>query len=297
MAPVKNIPVLAAIPNYNHGETLQHLLPQVLAQEYDGVVVCDDASSDMTPDVLAAYRGDVEVIAGDQNVGAGANRNRVLQSKKLEKLGKAIIHFIDADTSLTSDCSPEHVRTIMEPNDIGLAGGLITDGRTDRQFHFNYGPAMDTPLRFIGTSLTGNVQIRLEQLHLRNPEQANRWRDRLGWLLQQWPDTTKPPIARDVGWVAEGNMIIHSEVFRRIGGFDPKLRFHEVQELVAQLIRRGLRRRFDPDVAVVHHAIDVRGPDRSRQKATASARLLTRYTLRTQPRYNKGYGQTETATT
>ena len=49
----RELPVVAAIPNYNMGEHLRRLLPQVLAQHYDAVFVLDDASTDESADVVA----------------------------------------------------------------------------------------------------------------------------------------------------------------------------------------------------------------------------------------------------
>ena len=48
----KQLPVVAAIPNYNMGEHLRVLLPQVLSQRYDDIFVLDDASTDDSVDVV-----------------------------------------------------------------------------------------------------------------------------------------------------------------------------------------------------------------------------------------------------
>ena len=56
---VKRLPVVAAIPNFNMAENLRNLIPQILAQRYDGVFVLDDASTDHSVDVVRDYRGEV----------------------------------------------------------------------------------------------------------------------------------------------------------------------------------------------------------------------------------------------
>ena len=56
------LPVVAAIPNFNMGESLRNLLPQVLAQGYDRVFVLDDASTDNTVDVVADFGDDVTLV-------------------------------------------------------------------------------------------------------------------------------------------------------------------------------------------------------------------------------------------
>ena len=65
----KELPVGAAIPNYNMGENLRRLLPQVLAQHYDAVFVLDDASTDDSADVVSEFGADVK-LARSPRIGA-----------------------------------------------------------------------------------------------------------------------------------------------------------------------------------------------------------------------------------
>ncbi len=60
---MKPVTVIAAIPNFNMGQSLQELLPQVLAQGYDAVYVLDDASRDDSVAIARGFTG-VQVIAG-----------------------------------------------------------------------------------------------------------------------------------------------------------------------------------------------------------------------------------------
>jgi N-acetylglucosaminyl-diphospho-decaprenol L-rhamnosyltransferase len=87
------LPVVAAIPNYNMGENLRRLLPQVLAQRYDAVFVLDDASTDDSADVVRGFGDDVRFVRSDTNRGAGANRNQIIDQVP----DGVLIHFIDAD--------------------------------------------------------------------------------------------------------------------------------------------------------------------------------------------------------
>src|SRR4029077_5074528 len=94
----ERLPVVAAIPNYNMGDNLGKLLPQVLAQRYDGVFVLDDASTDHSVEVIAQFDDEVKVVRSPENRGAGANRNQII-----DYVGDgAIIHFIDADMDLAT---------------------------------------------------------------------------------------------------------------------------------------------------------------------------------------------------
>ena len=58
----EQIPVVAAIPNYNMGDNLRRLLPQILAQSYDRIFVLDDASTDHGVDVVGEFRKEVKLL-------------------------------------------------------------------------------------------------------------------------------------------------------------------------------------------------------------------------------------------
>ncbi len=240
--------VVAAIPAYNEEKLLGGLLDQVLDQEYDDVYVLDDASTDATVEVASFYGKDVNVIEGKENVGSGANRNRIIP-----KLGgSAIIHFIDADIHLNTDRSPERVREVITHSDIGFVGGLVRnpDGS---QHPWNYGPAFSLPQMLSSWAYTG-----INRLAKTDPVVARALRSSLNrWtLMEQWPDPQKEPRAREVYWACEANLVIPSDVFVTVGGYDPNLRYHEVMELAMRLEQLGLNRRFDPLIDVTHQNLE-----------------------------------------
>ena len=134
---VRQLPVVAAIPNFNMADSLRQLIPQVLAQRYDGVYVLDDASTDHSADVVNEYGSEVRLVQSAENRGAGANRNQIL-----DQVGdEAIIHFIDADMDLRTAETPAVARQVVDQytrRGIGVVGGLVThlDGV---QEYCNYG--------------------------------------------------------------------------------------------------------------------------------------------------------------
>ena len=134
---VKALPVVAAIPNFNMGDSLRNLIPQVLAQGYDRVFVLDDASADNTVDVVADFGDEVTLVRSPENRGAGANRNQIIDQVD----DGAIIHFIDADMDLETAGIPTVARELFEryaDRGVGLIGGLVS--RNDgSQEPFNYG--------------------------------------------------------------------------------------------------------------------------------------------------------------
>src|ERR1700740_3046805 len=129
----KELPVVAAIPNYNMGENLRRLLPQVLAQHYDAVFVLADASPDDSADVVSEFGDEVKFARSPQNRGAGANRNQIIDHVP----DGALIHFIDADMDLETAEIPAVAREVAgryADRGVGMIGGLVTlaDGRQER---------------------------------------------------------------------------------------------------------------------------------------------------------------------
>ncbi|WP_235010300.1 glycosyltransferase family 2 protein [Mycobacterium sp. 3519A] len=269
---VEQSPVVAAIPNYNMATSLRKLLPQVLAQSYDGVFVLDDASTDDTTDVVASFGGDVTLVRSRHNRGAAANRNQIID----HVADGAIIHFIDADMDLQTTETPTVAREVVAryaDTGVGLIGGLVSRADGSQELD-NYGAVF---------SLWGNstalVQLMIDRLRTTKPPLARALRKALAPLMTQWPNILEPPAPAPAYWVHEGNMLVRSELFKAVGGYDPALREHEIQDLAIRLDRIGVRRYFDPSIEVVHREVDVRGHNRQRSVNKAALYLLRKHGL------------------
>ncbi|MFG1930769.1 glycosyltransferase family 2 protein [Mycobacterium sp. NPDC048908] len=266
---VDQAPVVAAIPNYNMADSLRKLLPQVIAQSYDGVFVLDDASTDDTEEVVGAFGGDVTLVRSERNRGAGANRNQIID----HVADGAIIHFIDADMDLETSQTPTLVREVVARyagSGVGLIGGLVCrlDGSQELD---NYGAVF---------SLWGNstalLALMVDRLRSK-PRLAAAVRRMIAPLVRQWPNILEPPTPAPAYWVHEGNMLVHSGLFKSVGGYDPALREHEIQDLAIRLERIGVKRQFDPSIKVVHRDVDVRGKNRQRSVNKAALYLLRKH--------------------
>ncbi|MGW0158726.1 glycosyltransferase family 2 protein [Mycobacterium sp. NPDC003323] len=251
------IPVIAAIPNYNMGQHLRKLLPQVLAQGYDRVYVMDDGSTDESVAVVKEFDGRVELIAARHNQGCTANRNQILN--KLD--GDELIHFIDADMDLATDNIAEVARDLAAryaDHGVGAIGGLVS--RADgSQEPFNFGPAFS-----LQTHITSIPPI-LDQVRHR-PRFARTIERAVRPVMRHYPNVLAVPAAQPTFWLHEGNMLIFADVYQSIGGYDINMRNHGAQDLAIRLEKRGINRWFDPSIRVVHHYIDVRGKKRKKQQ-------------------------------
>jgi GT2 family glycosyltransferase len=268
---VRQLPVVAAIPNFNMAESLRRLIPQVLAQRYDAVYVLDDASTDHSVDVANEYGRDVSVVQSRENRGAGANRNQIM-----DQVGdEAIIHFIDADMDLKTAETPTVARQLIEryaERGVGVVGGLVTlaDGG---QEYCNYGAVFS-----LWGNLSSNVPRVIDRLKAK-PRLARALHKATAVTTSRWPNVLEPPVPAPAYWVHEGNMLIFSGLFRSIGGYDSRLRHHEVQDLAIRLRKQGVKTQFDPSIHVVHQHIDVRGKNRSKWAREASHYLIRKHGL------------------
>ncbi|WP_231997261.1 glycosyltransferase [Mycobacterium sp. 1245111.1] len=263
------MPVVAAVPNYNMGQHLRELIPQLLAQNYERIFVLDDASTDDSVDVVRGFGDDVRLVRSPENRGAGANRNQVI-----DHVGDgALIHFIDADMELKTADTPVVARELADRYrryGVGMIGGLVS--RVDgSQEYCNYGAAFS-----VWGNFTSNVP-RLVDHWRHRPRLAGTVHRVVGPMAPGWPSLLDEPIPRPAFWLHEGNLLVYSEVFRGIGGYDPTLRSHEAQDLAIRLDNKGIGRQFDPSIRVVHHHIDVRGKNRRKWESTAARYLIRKH--------------------
>lgn len=263
------LPVVAAIPNYNMAESLGELLPQIARQDYADIFVLDDASDDASRDVVTDFNSSVRFIAGEKNVGAGGNRNRILRALS----HSAIIHFIDADMNLETGRAPELAQEAASSTDIGFVGGLIKD-TSGRQHPFNYGPR-----QCLHSDIGANIQHYISSRLDSNPGKASAARERFHGLVADFPDMQAEPKPRKVFWAAEANLLIRSDTLKAAGGFDPRLRDHEIQDLAIRLDEAGAERRFDPLLSAVHKAAQVRSGNRRLQMIRAEMQISRKHGL------------------
>lgn len=250
--------VIAAVPNYNMKDNIGTLLASLRAQEFDRVYLLDDASTDASADYVKAEFPDVTVVRGQKNVGPGGNRNRILP---FLSGGSEIILFMDADVELMSVGILKVVDSWFSDPQVGLVGGLILSKLRQPMF-WNYGAAMN-PLRDVRVAVyneiakvvspDSSVMCRLRELALEHKDTYN-------FEIQY-----AQPVKRKVDWVAEGLFAIRAQVFKRIGGFDARFRYHGDQDLGVRVGEAGFKVLFDPEICVRHLELDVRGPARDHE--------------------------------
>lgn len=262
--------VIAAIPAYNMSEQVLPLVGQLLTHKFDAIYVLDDASKDQSVKLITEKFGDkVRVIAGEKNLGAAGNRNRIIPALQKDGYGgDTIIMFVDADAELVSPSDiPATIHALFAKYpSAGMIGGKVLN--SDRTWGaFNYGP-----LGLWDWLTTSSVQLKLEQLSLTDEAKARRvWASK---DMQAWPNPFQEPVAREVGWLVETLNCIRLGVFAEVGGYNAHLRYCEALDLAYKLDKRGYARVFDPSIVVRHLQIDNRGARRPVEVIGAIPRLV-----------------------
>jgi len=126
--------IVAGIPAYNEEKTIAKVI--LLAQKYaDVVVVCDDGSKDMTPDI--AQRLGAVVIKHRENMGYGY----ALQSlfKKANDLNADILLTLDADGQHDAREIPMLTQPILENKADIVIGSRFLDGGKDIPSYRRFG--------------------------------------------------------------------------------------------------------------------------------------------------------------
>lgn len=270
MANKNNLPVVAAIPNYNMGGDLELFLPTLLEQGYSDIYVLDDASTDDSQAVVERVDAGIRFIPKKENGGAGSARNQII---KYVGAG-AIIHFMDADSVLETENTAAVANDILPQSPFGFVCGLSKDAQ-GMQRVWNYGPRMG-----LRAEIGAYLQTKINPLLRSDPDKARAIRSRFANILEDWPDPLNQPERRRVFWGAENNLLFQSDIFNEMGGFDTSLREHEMQELGLRLSYRGLKSIFDPSISVRHTAAQVRGYNRRNAKLAAELAIIRKHSLK-----------------
>jgi glycosyltransferase involved in cell wall biosynthesis len=97
---MENVKVLAVIPAYNSAQYIERTIFSILKQDYSAldILVIDDCSSDNTLEILERYKGDIQILRNDSNLGFSYSLNRAIP---LAKDAKAeFIFILEDDTEL-----------------------------------------------------------------------------------------------------------------------------------------------------------------------------------------------------
>ncbi len=216
--------VTVIIVNYNSGRWLARCVRALKGKtaRLPRVLVLDNASDDGSVDDLPAMPG-LEVIRSPENLGFGRGVNHLL-----DRVDSEFLLILNPDCLLVADGLAALVSDLDDHPDTALVSGRIFD-------------------------MTGNEQ-RGSRRQLPGPKrvlnEVFRFRFGAGVDLTHLPASSD---AASVEAVSGACMLIRTDVFKSLGGFDVGFPMHfEDLDLMARLQQAGWKLRLVPEVAISH---------------------------------------------
>lgn len=232
------VPPLVSIVlvNYNGGEVIERCLGALVAEATPSsptteVIVVDNESEDGSADRIAARFPSVRLLRAGENLGFSRGCN----------LGASVaagsyLLFLNADT---------------HPNRAFLR--VLVDCLERRSDAAAAGPALLYPNGALQLSCGALPSVGREAIdRLRYARAARRA------ALHRGAGAIDPPVGgraaeRAVGWLTGACLLVRTEAFRDVGGFDPAIfMYFEDKDLCRRLGERGWKLLFCPRATLVH---------------------------------------------
>jgi GT2 family glycosyltransferase len=206
-----------------------------LAKFEIATIVVDNASGDF-PEISAAIERNAwsswaSLVLAPRNGGFGFGNNIVIRSA-LETMKPEYIYLLNPDTEVRPGAISALVQFLEANGQVGIAGSS-----------FENSDGSDWPIAFRFPTLLSEICQGLD----------------LGFiskLLSQWQvPKVMQKVAQPTDWVSGASMMVRSEVFLRIGGFDERyFLYFEETDFSYRARRAGFSTWYVPESRVMHYS-------------------------------------------
>lgn len=187
------------------------------------IVVVDGGSFDGCAEMIAREFPEVDFVQSPTNIGFGRSNNLGFQ----EVTGEALL-LLNPDTELQAGALKELMAGLLDLPDAGLIGARLLN--SDGSLQLSSVHSLPTPW---------------------NAAVDSDWLRRRWWRINGPLPGSKPV---EVEAVSGACMLLRSEVFRRLCGFDPRyFMYAEDMDLCLRIRRSGLKIYHVPRAVVLHH--------------------------------------------
>lgn len=217
------------IVTYNNKDNILRAVGSVLEKTKGiglDIYICDNASSDGTPEMIEREFPSVKVIRNSKNAGFGAGHNTIINMLSSD------FHFIvNPDIILTDDTVTQMSCFMRDNPDIAMAVPkfLYEDG--SEQFT----PKLTPKLRYM---LGGRLE-------------------RFGGIFRKWrreytfADRNAAEVT-DVGFCSGCFIVIRTDVFKKVGGFDERYFLYSEDADLTRMAQKYGRTVYAPQFSVIH---------------------------------------------
>lgn len=193
------------------------------------IVVVDNASSDGSPEMIAAEFPDVRLVANAENRGFTAANNQGLALSQ----GRFLL-LLNPDTEVVGDALPTMVRYMEAHPEVGAVGP---------QLRYPDGSLQSSRRRF-PTFATALVESTVIQ---------EWWTDNR-FLRRYYMADTPDHVIQPVDWIVGACLMVRREVYERVGGLDERFfMYSEELDWCRRIKSAGWTVVYLPDAVVVHH--------------------------------------------
>jgi GT2 family glycosyltransferase len=219
--------------------TCSHLSPQV--------VVVDGGSFDGCSEMLAAEFTEVEFVQSPDNIGFGRSNNL-----GFKRVSGEVLLLLNPDTELHPAAVDALLGELRQCPEIGVVGARLLN--SDGSLQFAAVHPLPTPW---------------------NAAFDSDWLRRRWWNAQERRTSL---FAFDVEAISGACMMMRSETFRKLGGFDPRFfMYAEDMDLCLRIHKFGLKVRHAPRAVVTHHGGGSSGTQFSKFSAVMIREALACY--------------------
>lgn len=221
------------IVNYNGRDFLPACIKSVMESDLDGgveIVVVDNHSTDGSVELIRERFPGVTIIENERNAGFASANNRAFDSA-----GGRFVLFLNPDTVVPPDGLRRMVLFLEEDDGTAACGCRLFHPDTGR---VESSARSDPELLPLFWNLTY-----IDRLFPSSPFFAR-------YLMTHAEELE----TRDADWVTGACLLIRSDVFEQVGGFDPRFFMYcEDIDLCYRIRREGWRVRYYPAVSIGHY--------------------------------------------
>jgi len=217
------------IVTYNNRDNISAALGSIIEKTKGtelSVYICDNASSDGTPDIVEKEFPQVTVIRNTENRGFGSGHNTIINELDSD------VHFIvNPDIMLTCDTVTQMCGFMKDNPDIVMAVP---------KFVYENGREQFTP------KLTPTLRYMLGGRFERFGGVFRKWRREYTFADRNVTEVT------DVGFCSGCFIAIRTDIFKRVGGFDERYFLYSEDADLTRMAQQHGRTVYTPQFSVIH---------------------------------------------